>query len=80
MLKVTTESGAVYLIDLAEGRAKRVGPHSDGIVYTAVPDGEWLAWNFFSPIVIGERLVMTSTSRGKYRHTTQIVGVEVIES
>lgn len=72
MQRVTTESGAVYLID---GRkVMRLGPHSPNIHYTAHPDDEWLeAMEVWSPRV-GEPLVIL-WDENRARFTTPVKSV-----
>ena len=79
MKRITTESGAVYLYDYANGRVQRVeGPYSALIDYDAVPDGKWQTLTGMSPLIIGESVQMTFVS-GKWRITTPLVSIEEVE-
>lgn len=50
-----TRSGAVYLVDEAAGRLMRQeGPHSPGINYARVPDGEWHSFVMTGDFAVGE--------------------------
>ena len=77
MLKITTESGAVYL-DTGHRVMRLSGPFSPGIDYTAVPDAEWqhtkalTGWSYGEPAYI-------NFINGKWRVTTPVVSMEVVE-
>lgn len=75
MLKLTTKSGAVYLLDTEKPRLRRQGPHSPGINYSLVPDDEWHALRSFAEPVVGKPAVF-GLAAGMFRVTTPVVSIE----
>ena len=78
MLRVTTESGAVYLIDGM--KVLREGPYSPGINYATVPDSKWIEYDDISPIVVGRSVIFWG-QRGFTvldRVTTPVVSIEEV--
>lgn len=74
MLKITTESGAVYLDD--DMRVMRLsGPYSPGIDYTVVPDSEWHTVNAPVNWELGISAYISFVN-GKFRTTTPVVSIE----
>lgn len=73
MLKVTTESGAIYLIN--GNKAMREGPYSP---YLTVPDNEWMLYKDIRYIP-GGGLVMYSRDGHSDRVTTKVVNIEEVE-
>lgn len=76
MLKVTTESGAIYLVN--GNKAMREGPYSPGINYLAVPDNQWTLYQDIRYIP-GGSLVMYSRDGHSDRVTTKVVSIEEVE-
>lgn len=78
MLRVTTTSGAVYLIDGM--KVLREGPYSPGINYATVPDNEWIEYDDINPIVVGRSAIFWGR-RGFTvldRVTTPVVSIEEV--
>lgn len=76
MLKVTTESGAVYLIN--GNKAVREGPYSPNINYLTVPDNEWTLYRDIR-YILGGGLVMYSRDGFSDRFSTKVVNIEEVE-
>lgn len=76
MLKVTTASGAVYLIN--GNKAMREGPYSPNINYLTVPDNQWTLYQEIR-YVPGGSLVMYSRDGHSDRVTTKVVNIEEVE-
>ena len=76
MLKVTTASGAVYLIN--GNKAMREGPYSPNINYLTVPDNQWTLYREIR-YVPGGSLVMYSRDGYSDRVTTKVVNIEEVE-
>lgn len=72
MIRVTTESGAVYWIDGM--KVLRDGP---GINYATVPDNQWITYKHILPLVVGRSAVFWDT-REQGRITTPVVSIEVV--
>lgn len=76
MLKVTTASGAIYLIN--GNKAMREGPYSPNINYLTVPDNQWTLYKDIR-YVPGGGLVMYSRDGHSDRVTTKVVSIEEVE-
>lgn len=75
MIRLTTKSGAVYHVDTWKKQVLREGPHSGGINYALVPDGEWLKYERTNEFEIGKGAVFLIEG-GLYRATTPVVSIE----
>ena len=74
MQKVTTTSGATYIVDGL--RTIRVGPSSPFIDYDLVPDGEWTTWEHITEIEEGFVIYMFNNAQDTYRVTTPVETIE----
>lgn len=80
MIRFTTKSGAVYLLDEVENTAHRMegSPGSSGINYGLVPDGVVHRLVKFPDVVVGESVWMFFDT-GVFRLTTPVVSVEEVD-
>jgi hypothetical protein len=77
IVKVETSSGAVYHYDTDKSRVTRTGPHSPGINYDAVPDGEWHDVAIYTEPEVGESWALV-LGEGLLRVTTKVVSIEEV--
>lgn len=75
MIRLTTESGAIYHLDVERRRVTRTGPHSPGIDYDTVPDDAWHDLVAWSTPTVGESLRLRIVG-GKFRTTTPVTTIE----
>lgn len=77
IVRVETASGATYHYDVDKSRVTRTGPHSPGINYDTVPDGEWHGVALYREPEVGERwrLVLNDST---FRVTTRVVSIEEV--
>lgn len=75
MIRLTTESGAVYIVDQWKKQVRREGPHSPGINYDRAPDGDWKPYDNTNEFEVGGGAVFL-LSDGTMRVSTAIVKVE----
>lgn len=76
--RITTESGAVYTLDVEANTLSREGPKSRGIDYQEVPDSNPDYLTYLSDLKVGEPLHAAFT-RGRWRLTTPVVSIETLE-
>ena len=75
MLKVTTESGTVYLVDGL--RTWRSILRSLPEVLAFVPEDQWVEWRSISTPLEGEGMMMVNADH-QYIRTTKVVSIEQV--
>jgi len=77
MLRVTTETGSIYEVDLVHLRARRVTGDASTVSKNAA-DGEWRNFIRIDGPVVGERLNIFWDGKlfGKARSTSPVVSIE----
>lgn len=78
MIRLTTESGATYHVDIERGRVTRTGPHSPGIDYSTLPDDQWHTVLAHDPFEVGKSAAFR-LGASRYRITTPVTHIEEVD-